>query len=434
MKIRKLIFYIITFFIFAGLQHASPETATDEKGFHFFIFVGRFHMVFLHIPIGMVTLAFIFELFSFLKKDKTLQKVTSFTLFLTWVTSIIAIVLGLSLANQGYETSKHFLDDPIFWHKWLCIVMAVFYFLAWLYKKKSIANESTKQNFISFGFLNLGLLFMTFGAHKGADMVHGKGFLTERAPGFIKGILHPKEEKIPDDGSQFAEVQKIFQAKCYDCHSEGGTERGEYRLDTEELAFKPGESGNKSIVKHQAMKSYLVELITLPSHDDSVMPPSDKPQLTAEEKMKIIDWINTGAKWGADSKKNESTKKETDQPKKYAFPKADEAVSFKAHVTPLIQKYCIKCHAEKTDENPKYKVKGKLKLGSYKYVMAGVQDKEPYPVVVPGKPEESSFYYLTAIDPDEDEDDEIMPKKAPYLTNEEQNVFKRWIAEGAKDN
>jgi mono/diheme cytochrome c family protein len=48
--------------------------------------------------------------------------------------------------------------------------------------------------------------------------------------------------------------------------------------------------------------------------------------------------------------------------------------------------------------------------------------------VVPGKPEESGVYTSTTLPED---DDKAMPPKGDRLTKEQQELIKKWIAEGA---
>ena len=59
--------------------------------------------------------------------------------------------------------------------------------------------------------------------------------------------------------------------------------------------------------------------------------------------------------------------------------------------------------------------------------MKGVEDGDK--VVIPGKPDESSFYKLTTL-PEDHED--VMPSKGDLLTKEEQETLRDWIAKGAK--
>jgi len=94
-------------------------------------------------------------------------------------------------------------------------------------------------------------------------------------------------------------------------------------------------------------------------------------------------------------------------------------VSFTNDIAPILWRKCISCHDEK-------KAKGGLRLQTYAALMAGGKDKEP--VLIAGKPEESTMYkLLTATDPDD-----RMPQKDDPLPKDDIELIRRWIAEGGK--
>ena len=95
-------------------------------------------------------------------------------------------------------------------------------------------------------------------------------------------------------------------------------------------------------------------------------------------------------------------------------------------------KYCYKCHSKLKED---YKIKGDINLATHADILKSI-DSYDEPIVKAGNPDESSFFFLTAIDPNDDPDDAIMPpaKKGGPLTKDEQDVLNRWIAQGAKDN
>ena len=101
--------------------------------------------------------------------------------------------------------------------------------------------------------------------------------------------------------------------------------------------------------------------------------------------------------------------------------KAQEPVDFVQDVKPILELNCVSCHRED-------KAKGKLRLDT------AAEAFKSDDVIVKGKPEESSLYYLTTFPVD---DDEIMPpqdspEQSYPLPKFEQDILKRWIAEGAK--
>jgi cytochrome c5 len=104
------------------------------------------------------------------------------------------------------------------------------------------------------------------------------------------------------------------------------------------------------------------------------------------------------------------------------------AVDFKKHIMPIIEESCVKCHkAPYKDEKGRLKKpKAGLRLDTVEMIKKG---SEEGPVIVAGKPEDSTFYTLVALDPDHDD---IMPPKGDPLTKQQIEMIKNWIASGAK--
>lgn len=101
-----------------------------------------------------------------------------------------------------------------------------------------------------------------------------------------------------------------------------------------------------------------------------------------------------------------------------ANPVQAEGVSFKDTILPIVKDRCISCHGPQ-------KSKGELRLDTLEAFKAGGENG---PIIVAGKPEESSFYKLTILPKD---DPDIMPGKGDPLTEEQTKAIAAWITEGA---
>ena len=110
--------------------------------------------------------------------------------------------------------------------------------------------------------------------------------------------------------------------------------------------------------------------------------------------------------------------------------RASETVSYKEHVVPIVNKYCLPCHAEESDN------RSELSLDTYALMMAGGKNG---PAVTAGKPETSLLIQKLAEKPPFGD---RMPlarrrqsKEPPKrLTEAEVRLISEWIAQGAKDN
>jgi len=94
-------------------------------------------------------------------------------------------------------------------------------------------------------------------------------------------------------------------------------------------------------------------------------------------------------------------------------------VSFVKELVPILADQCVTCHEEK-------KAKGDYRVDNYEGLLkAGDSESPP---VVPGKPDDSLFYQRLVTH----DEDERMPQKGDPLPAPQIELFKRWIAEGAK--
>lgn len=106
-------------------------------------------------------------------------------------------------------------------------------------------------------------------------------------------LLHAETAKV----DFMTEVKPIFEAVCIGCHHDG-KDKGGYRMDTKELAFKGGDAyPDECIIPGDAEGSQVYYSTTLPNDDDEVMPPGKQAPLTKAQQETIKNWINQGAEW-----------------------------------------------------------------------------------------------------------------------------------------
>jgi uncharacterized membrane protein len=98
-------------------------------------------------------------------------------------------------------------------------------------------------------------------------------------------------------------------------------------------------------------------------------------------------------------------------------------VSFSNDVFPIIKKHCLPCHASDS-ENP-----SELFMESFPDIMKGGKHGKP---VIPKKGDESILVQKIKPSPPFGDQMPLMTKKK--LTDEEMEIFKKWIDQGAKKN
>ena len=245
-------------------------------------FLGKFHPLLVHLPIGMLAIAILFGFLSTREGYSYLKGANHIVLLLSAVAATLSCVTGWILSEADGLTG-----ELITWHQWMGISLAAVSWLAFLMHSRNAAMFKGL-------LIVLGLLLVATG-HLGGSLTHGEDFLNPPplADWFVaEGAVVDPIELTPETLAYEA-VDNIVDRKCKSCHGPG-KQKGELRLDSPEGILKGGENG-QVIVAGLPGESPLVEHITLPLDSDDHMPPKEKSQLTKAEINLLIEWVATGA-------------------------------------------------------------------------------------------------------------------------------------------
>ena len=290
--------FLLWFFGATFSVGASTGTAAVKADFSWGPFLGPFHTVVLHYPIGFVTLVLLLEIYLIFRPQVDLRKVVGWITMLSAGSAVAAASLGwLRATNATYD------PDLLERHRWaglvvafLTVLMAVVYWKA--FSKASVAFWRNAYRACLFG--TFGVLVVT--AHFGGSLTHGSNYLTENAPHFVKQFMGEKS-KAPSAIGQgvtnvfFAsKIAPIFESKCVQCHGPE-KQKGKFRLDTPEKLLAGGSSGKPAIKQGDPFGSEMIRLVTLPRDHEDAMPPEGKTALTGDEVLTLMQWIYSGAKF-----------------------------------------------------------------------------------------------------------------------------------------
>ncbi len=257
-------------------------------------FLGRFHPVILHLPIGILTLALIKEFISLVSRD---TQSTRSIMFFAAASSVIAVIAGFLLYQSDLDGEATDLGNR---HLWGGIAFSCVTILAYIVKSWTDAGAANPWFYRLLLVASAGV--MGFASHDGASMVHGTDYLSKYAPPALKPLLGEKavHSTAPDAGTAVDEpliyqdvVAPMMEEKCWKCHNADKI-KGKFRMDTYELLVKGGKEG-AGLVAGDAAKSNIVNRCELPIDDEERMPPDEKPGLTNEQLIVIKWWINAGA-------------------------------------------------------------------------------------------------------------------------------------------
>ncbi|WP_373521732.1 DUF2231 domain-containing protein [Aquiflexum sp.] len=248
-------------------------------------FIGRFHPLWVHLPIGFLIIAVLFKAYMALGKKPAMQEAVSFSMLLGTISALIAAVLGFLLSRSGgYD------GDLLDMHLVAGWTTVIFSGIAWWVNKNEL-RFGKKLNYAVLGFM---ILALSVTGHFGGSLTHGEDYLTAFAPfgekqEESKGRVLAKVE----NAEVFTDViQPVLRSKCQSCHRPGKT-KGELNLVSYETLLKGGENGPVFIAA-DAEKSELIRRVTLPAEHDDFMPAEGKKPLTEEEVQVLIWWISNG--------------------------------------------------------------------------------------------------------------------------------------------
>jgi hypothetical protein len=257
----------------------------------FVLFVGRFHPLLVHLPIGfLVVLAAleVFERIGWVKGGRSA------------IQSILALLVPASLASAacGWLLSQGGGYDPVLLqrHQWSGFAVAGISAVLWF------LHRCDRMGGYRAG-LAAALVVLTVASHWGGSLTHGSDYLLRYAPGPLRALLAPgsgmrspaQSEAGTNEASVYAAViHPIMDKYCLDCHSPEKA-KGRLRLDSVAAMLTGGKEG-PGVIPGKAEDSVVIKRLMLPLDDDDRMPPQGKPQPGADDVALLRWWINAGAR------------------------------------------------------------------------------------------------------------------------------------------
>lgn len=242
-------------------------------------FFGRFHPVLVHLPIGFLILAILFQWLGKRTTWSYLRLSVPVILILGMLSALFACITGLALSGTA-----DYPESLLGWHQWMGIgttLLSLGMFWAVQRKKETATNLITA----------LLLAAITVTGHMGGSLTHGEDYLS-----FGSGEVKPTLSPIADIQSAHVYtdlVQPIFEARCVSCHG-ASKQKGKLRLDEPSFILKGGEDG-LAVKAKDLENSELIKRLLLPSDAKKHMPPISQAQLTGTEIQFLQWWVRAGA-------------------------------------------------------------------------------------------------------------------------------------------
>lgn len=249
-------------------------------------FLGRFHPLAVHLPIGLIVLVPVLEIAGAFRPS--LRDAAGFVLALACLTCIGTLILGYVLAYGSGETGS-----TVSRHMWGGIVLAIGLLFCLLARPLAPAGGSAR---IYPALLCGVMLAMLWTAHQGGSITHGSDYLTRYMPPTLKRVVSfgAVNAAVPYPDSFYTKnIYPILDSNCVSCHGASKTEGG-LRVDTYDGLMRGGKDG-AVIIPRDAEKSLFIARVTLPPGDKHAMPAEGRTPLKPAQIAWIRAWIRAGA-------------------------------------------------------------------------------------------------------------------------------------------
>nr|HRJ49301.1 hypothetical protein [Phycisphaerales bacterium] len=191
---------------------------------------GRFHLLVLHLPIGLLAGLAAVEFITLIRRRPPAREVTGLLVWCVGVFAALAAAMGYVLSLEGNHGG-----DVLTQHLYLGIAFAAVCLL-------TAILHARKRRILFRSSLALAIIILIPTGHLGGTLTHGADFLTSP--------LQPARAPIPTRTSEptssaatFATaIAPILQSRCGDCHGQSRA-RGGLALHTPEAIITGGKHG-----------------------------------------------------------------------------------------------------------------------------------------------------------------------------------------------
>jgi uncharacterized membrane protein len=287
----------------------------------FMWFLGRFHVLFVHLPLGILTLAVALEILVRFQRFKSLETLVA----PVWIAGAVSAVATVALGFM-HATEESFEDIPaVEIHQWAGLALATVACLVailrsaadwprWAQPETVARPEGSVQPAFA---RNVALaraydrlwavpvaavvLLMFVTGHLGGSLTHGDTYLVQYAPGPVRVMAglpadagpRPKPADVASADIYLDVVQPALDRRCLSCHNNTKTSGGLSATNYEAL-MKGGSKGPVITPGNPSTSDLFRRVNMMPDRSD-FMPRNSKTPLDKNEVTAIEWWISQGA-------------------------------------------------------------------------------------------------------------------------------------------
>jgi uncharacterized membrane protein len=255
----------------------------------FLYFLGRFHVLVLHLPVGIVIAAVALDWIARRPRYAALAQASSFLWGAAAVTAVVTAALGYLHFAEGGFTGPSASAHRLFGTLTALACVGVW----WLTARSRGAAGAAR---LGAGIAMLALVTLT--GHYGGNLTHGTTYLIEYAPSFLRSLIgeaerRPRPTSVAAADPYLDVVQPLLGQRCGTCHNDDKRSGG-YSVASYESTLVGGDTG-RAVVPGNLEASELLYRVTLPEDDEARMPAEGKTPPTPAQIEILRWWIGAGA-------------------------------------------------------------------------------------------------------------------------------------------
>ena len=183
----------------------------------FIYFLGRFHVLMLHIPIGIIVAIFVLEILARKEKYRHLEAASPFLWTAAAVSAVLTVILGYMHFAEGGFTGASAAQ-----HRTFGTALAILITIIALIRTSRFAPNYMP---VYLPAATLMVLLASITGHYGGNLTHGSTFLVEYAPQPIRALFGLPPRRPPVEHYSAADpfrdlVGPMLDQRCSGCHNE----------------------------------------------------------------------------------------------------------------------------------------------------------------------------------------------------------------------
>ena len=262
---------------------------------HLIEFIARTHLIILHYPIALITIAAMFESVRLLHLKFTRRSIAdhfrpsggaSVMLAFAFLTTIAAGVTGLIYGfDQGASVDLHRI---------LGIATMILILITAIALVIAHRRSTLRSSIVYLALLNITALTVGVTGHLGGELTHGEGFLTEPLKRMIEKPIEPQAQDFNISAESLETyneiIQPIFDYSCIKCHG-SKKQKGDIRLD---MLAHVLDADSYILERGAPDASEIIFRVELPPEDEDAMPPLRKSHPLTERQIDLLrGWIES---------------------------------------------------------------------------------------------------------------------------------------------